>query len=69
MGEAAHTCIRPFAGGATSVMPKFSHACKIMPPSSTIPAGVCQIVMLSTSASTSFCQSELYRKANIHWGA
>ena len=44
------TCMRPLAGGASRDSPKLSHAPSTMPPSSTMPAGVCQIVIFSTSA-------------------
>jgi hypothetical protein len=40
----------PLAGGACSSKPKLSHALRTIPPSSTMPAGVCHIVIFSTSA-------------------
>ena len=40
----------PLAGGPMRVIPKLSHEGRTYPPSSTMPAGVCQIVIFSTSA-------------------
>lgn len=46
------TCMTPLAGGPMRVMPKLSQEGRTKPPSSTMPAGVCQIVIFSTSACT-----------------